>query len=223
MSSEFLLATLRKVLTEGELDPSTLPDGIHSGRERTNYRGLFFYFTAPGDGDEAQRRHFWRYYDTATGRILDNRYEIAQMIQCNPDEPRVLGQANVFEVQERVIADILGSVQHQQAVEAAPKILDDTQQIVAQVLQSQRNNPALSIDDVYDALETLREPLPSAYLKDLRQAYRAYRADGDAAALLAAVQALEAAAAPSSPSQHTAGRPLTRDDLHLVCWEYIWS
>jgi HEAT repeat protein len=45
-----------------------------------------------------------------------------------------------------VIADILGSVEHRQAVEAAPKILDDVQQLAATVLQAQRNNPAL-LDD----------------------------------------------------------------------------
>jgi superfamily II DNA or RNA helicase len=223
LSNEFLLATLQDVLAQGEVDPSALPDGIHSGRELADYRGLFFYFTAPPDGQETQRRHFWRYYDNATGRILDNRYEIASLIRCGPDEPRTMGQADVFTVQERVIEHILASVQGQQAIEAAPKILDSAQQMVAHVLQAHRNDPALSSREVRDALEALREPLPGAYLKDLRQAYESYQRDGDAAALLAAVQELEAAAAPSPPPQSDAARPLTRDDLHLVCWEYVWS
>jgi len=226
-SSEFLLASLQDALASGEWDLEGLPDGIHSGREREGYRGLFFYFTAPAvDGEE--QRHFWRYYDLASGQILDNRYEIANLIRCGPDEPRVVGEGvDVFEVQERVIADILGSVAHRQAVEAAPKILDDVQQLAATVLQAQRNNPALgcrssaSARAVDEALQTLREPLPGAYVKDLREAYEAYQRDGDVEALLDAVQELETAAEqePEAPP----AEKLTREDLHLVCWEYVWS
>jgi hypothetical protein len=128
---------------------------------------------------------------------------------------------DVFEIQERVIADILGSVEHQQAVEAAPKILDDVQQLAATVLQAQRNNPALPARAVNEALQTLREPLPGAYVKDLREAYETYQRDGDVEALLTAVQELETAAeqepGAASPEQ------LTREELHLVCWEYVWS
>ncbi len=231
VSSEFLLATLQDVLARGEMDPSALPDGIHSGRELQGYRGLFFYFTAPAAGDEDQRRHFWRYYDLATGRpsassghrILDNRYEIANLIRCGPDEPRVAlaGQADVFEVQERVIEHILTSVQGQRAIEAAPKILDEVQLTVAHVLQGHRNDPALSSQEVRAALEGLREPLPGAYLKDLRQAYASYQRDGDAATLLATVQELEGK---TEPEPEAPAEPLlTQEDLHLVCWEYVWS
>jgi hypothetical protein len=224
VSSDFLLATLRDVLAEGEINPADLPDGIHSGRERAGCRGLFFYFTAPvgGDGPD-QRRHFWRYYDLSSRRILDNRFEIANLIRCGPNEPRVLGQAEVFDIQDRVIDDILSSVQHQQAVEAAPKIVDPVQQLVATVLQGQRNNPALSSREVKAALKSLQAPLPGAYLKDLREAYEAYRRDGDAAALLAAVQALEADSGEQRGQDARPSRQLTRKDLHLVCWEYVWS
>jgi hypothetical protein len=220
-SSEFLLASLQDALASGDLDLEGLPDGIHSGREREGYRGLFFYFTAPAvDGKE--RRHFWRYYDLASGQILDNRYEIANLIRCGPDEPRVVGEGvDVFEIQERVIADVLSSVEHRQAVEAAPKILDDVQQLAATVLQAQRNNPALPARAVDAALQTLREPLPGAYVKDLREAYEAYQRDGDVEALLAAVQELETAA--EQEPEAAAADQLTREDLHLVCWEYVWS
>ncbi|MBS3784947.1 MAG: helicase, partial [Anaerolineae bacterium] len=237
-TSEFLLASLQDALASGELDVGSLPDGIHSGREREGCRGLFFYFTAPeaddpstnpstgsgrrlGWGDEA-RRHFWRYYDLKSGRILDNRYEIATMIRCGPDEARVTGEGvDFFEIQDRVIADILASVRNQQAIEAAPKILDDMQQLVATVLAGQRNNPAVPSGEVREALRTLREPLPRAYVGDLRDAYDAYRRDGDVVALLAAVQGLETTKAPEE--QMPAAQELTQEDLHLVCWEYVWS
>jgi SNF2 family DNA or RNA helicase len=228
-SSEFLMASLQDALASGECDLDELPDGIHSGRALDEYRGLFFYFTAPpvedpstgsGQGDET-RRHFWRYYDLENGRILDNRYEIARLIRCGPDEPRVLGEGvDVFEIQNRVIEDVLGSVRNQQAIEAAPKILDEMQQVVATELQAQMNNPAVASGDVREALRKLREPLPRAYVGDLRDAYDAYRRDGDVAALLAAVQALETAQLPDQDAPPT--DPLTGDDLHLVCWEWLW-
>ncbi len=156
VSNEFLLLALQEALEQGEIDVANLPDGIHSGRAYEGYRGLFFYFTAPGDqGDEALH-HYWRYYDLNSDRILDNRYEIATLIRCGQDEPRVIGQADVFTIQGRVVDHILRSVQHRQAVAAAPKILDPLQQTVATVLQQQRNNPAVAWREVKQALKALR-------------------------------------------------------------------
>ena len=106
-----------------------LPDGIHSGLAKDSERGMFFYFTAPGQRDEG-RRHFWRYYDIKRDRVFDNRFLIANLIAWFTDTPRVVGDCNVFDIQNRVIDDILGSVQEQQAVEAAPRILDPLQQTV---------------------------------------------------------------------------------------------
>ena len=225
VSSEFLLATLREVLQDGTLDPGELPDGIHSGREKPGYRGLFFYFTAPApaDGDaQGGQRHFWRYVDLVSGEIHENRYEIAGLLRCGPDEPRLVGEVDVFAVQERVTEHILRSIQHRQAVEAAPKIVDPLQQTVRTVLEQQRNNPAVSSQAVRAALKALREPLSRAYVKDLRAAYETYQREGDLAALLDAVDALETGASQPEALAPTAA-PLTRGDLHLVCWEYIWS
>jgi hypothetical protein len=225
VSSEFLLATLREVLQNGTLDPSELPDGIHSGREKASHRGLFFYFTAPvpDDGDaRGGRRHFWRYVDLASGEIHENRYEIAGLLRCGPDEPRVVGEnVDVFAVKDQVMEHILRSVQHQQAVEAAPKIVHPLQQTVRTVLEQQRNNPAVSSQAVRAALKALREPLSRAYVKDLRAAYEDYQRDGNLIALLAAVDALETVESQPEGQAPTAA-PLTREDLHLVCWEYVW-
>jgi hypothetical protein len=220
-TSEFLLASLQDALAGGDWDLEALPDGIHAGREQDDDRGLFFYFTAPPVEEAGPRRHFWRYYDLESGRILDNRYEIARLIRCGPDEPRVTGEGvDVFEIKDRVIDDILGSVRHQQAIEAAPKILDDAQQVVATVLQAQRNNPAVASREVREGLKTLREPLPRAYVADLRDAYDAYQRDGDVVALLATVQELEPVEGPDgAPASSPA---LKEEALHLVCWEWIW-
>ena len=234
VSSEFLLLALQDALQAGKVDVATLPDGIHSGRAYEGYRGLFFYFTTPGEGDgtvASARRHFWRYYDLITDRILDNRYEIARLIRCGPDEPRVIGEVNtsngtsrsVFEIQEHVIDHILEAVRDRQAVAIAPKILDPLQQMVATVLQQQRNNAAVAWRELKGVLKALRTPLAGAYLRDLREAYDTYQKDQDVAALLASVQSLTADAGPEPETLPETPQPLTREDLHLVCWEYVWA
>ena len=222
VSTQFLLATLQDMLAESDLDPEALPDGIHSGREKEGYKGLFFYFTAPPAKAEGGRRHFWRYYNI-DGTITDNRYEIINLIRCERDEPRLIGEADVFEIQEKVITNILASVQGQQALEAAPKILENVQQHVTTLLQSQIDNPELSRQDVRSALKALRQPLPSPYLKDLRVVYESYQRDGDVSALLEAVGELEVVEGSGRERGESKARPMERDDLHLVCWEYVWS
>ena len=223
VSTQFLLATLREMLAESDLDPETLPDGIHSGREKEGYRGLFFYFTAPPAKEEGGRRHFWRYYDTETGAITDNRYEIMTLIRCQRDEPRLIGETDVFEVQEKVIADILVSVQGQQALEAAPKILENAQSHVTTLLESQIDNPEISRQVIRSALKALRDPLPGPYLKDLQEAYETYQRDGDLRALLDAVEALGSGEKDAPDQAKAKSQLLKAEDLHLVCWEYVWS
>ncbi|HEU0020904.1 MAG TPA: helicase-related protein [Dehalococcoidia bacterium] len=117
-SNEFLLQQLRGLLESGAQKMlEDLPDGIHSGLAGQGEQGIFFYYTTPAlEG----RHHFWRYYDLNRKRILDNRYLITNLIACSPDTPRVVGDADVFAIQEEVIEDILASVQEQLALEAAP-------------------------------------------------------------------------------------------------------
>ena len=96
-SNEAMLQLLRSLMeTQGRGMLEQLPDGIHSGLASTGQRGLFFYFTAPsprGDG----RQHFWRYYDLASDRILDNRFLIANLIACSPDTPPAIDSVDVLQ------------------------------------------------------------------------------------------------------------------------------
>jgi NACalpha-BTF3-like transcription factor len=64
--------------------------------------------------------------------------------------------------------------------------------------------------------------LPKAYIKDLGAAYEAYQREGDVAALLEAVQRLETRSE-ESEQRAAPATSLTEEDLHLVCWEYVWS
>lgn len=221
-STEFLLAALKQVLASSDCNPELLPDGIHSGREKEESKGLFFYFTAPAMDESGLKRHFWRYYDVSSGKITENRYEIIRLIQCEPDEPRVMGEVNAFEVQDKVIEDILKSVIGEQAGEIVPSKIDPIQQQIRAWLHNQFDNPEISSDKVRDALKKLSDPLPNPYIKDLKEGIQESQKKSDPNVLFEIITGLDVGNG-QSRDKDIEVHPLTKDDLHLVCWEYIWS
>ena len=79
-SSEFMLQQLKSLLASGAQERlDALPDGIHSGLQRSNYRGLFFYFTVP-DPSGADASAFLALLRSTNRQILDNRFVIASLI-----------------------------------------------------------------------------------------------------------------------------------------------
>ncbi|MEK7993953.1 MAG: helicase-related protein [Planctomycetota bacterium] len=220
-SHEALLQQLRGLLEAGGRRMlETLPDGIHSGLARPGHRGIFFYFTVPGPKGEG-RRHFWRYCDLSSGRILDNRLLIAGLISCSPDTARVIGPGDVFEIQERVMRDILQSSLERQAAEAAPKIIDPIQQTVSTLLRSYLSSPQVVRNDVKAAIRVLGEPMPRVHIKTIRKAYEAFVADKKIQQLLEKMNSLEGLAGDGGREEPEA--PLRPEDLHLICFDYIWS
>lgn len=223
-SSEALLAELQKVLaTEAAKWLIDLDDGIHSGLERRDTRGIFFYFTAPHP--ENGRYHFWRYYDVDRREIIDNRYHIMQIIACGPETPRFpppYDEINVFELQEKVIADILGEVEQQQAAEIMTKPVAEEQAIVSQILRQQLHNPAYDRQEIRDLRRFLKQPLVGASVQQLREATKTYSATNELAPLMDILRALYEQQGPANvDDSRPRGQRLTREDLHLVCFEYI--
>jgi superfamily II DNA or RNA helicase len=222
-SSEFLLQQLRSLLDAGGRQSlQDLPDGIHSGLARDGSRGIFFYFTAPGARDEG-RRHFWHYYDLRDGRILDNRYLIANLIACSPDTQRVIGDSDVFAIQDKVIEYILAQSQEQQAIEEAPKTLDPTQQAVSTLLRTYLNHPDVDRQELRTLMKSLAVPMRSVHVKAIRAAYQQFNTTHDLPQLLASLRSLPLADGPTATSGREPARSLTRDDLHLVCFDFVWS
>ena len=221
-SSEYLLQELKALLAGGAKEKlDLLPDGIHSGLHRSNDRGLFFYYTVSAPNEVVQ--HFWRYYDLQTGRILDNRFVIANLINCALDTPRWIGEADVFAIQAKVQAHIIESLQAQAALEAAPQIIEPIQQTVTAVLRQHLSNPALQRSQVRQAIKILGRPMVKVALKRLQSAYQRCQAAGDVAQLLNEILGDEQTPAEPEAVVESPSRLLTTDDLHLVCWEYIWS
>ncbi|MCC7107035.1 MAG: helicase [Chloroflexi bacterium] len=222
-SNEFLLQQLRSLLERGwQQRLQDLPDGIHSGLARQGARGVFFAFTAPaprGDG----RQHFWRYFDLRDRRILDNRFLIANLIACEEDTPRVAGDTDIFQIQDLVIEDILAKAQEQRAVEHSPRVLDPVQQTVVTILQSSMNRPDIERAEARRLIQSLSVPLPGVHVRALRSAYQSFARDRDLGGLIEAIRAVPVAEHSASPSQHEHRSVLAREDLHLVCYDYVWS
>jgi hypothetical protein len=154
--------------------------------------------------------------------VLDNRLLIANLIQCAPDTPRVVGDADVFAIQDRVIEHILASAQEQRAVAEAPKLLDPAQAAVTAALREHLNDADVERRQAVRLLEALREPLPGVHVRALRSAYQAFGRTKDLGQLMATLESLPfGASVPADEASPTWA--LRREDLHLVCWEYVWS
>lgn len=226
-SNEFLLQQLQALLDAGRRQElADLPDGIHSGMARHGARGVFFYYTAPapkGDG----RQHFWRYVDLRDGRILDNRYVIANLIVCQPDTLRVVpmaGDVDIFALQERVLDHIVAQAQEQRAVEEAPKIVDPVQQTVATLVRGYLNHPDVDRKQARQLVQVLTRPLPGVHVKALRTAYQTFNRSKDVAALMQTLQTLPLGdGIGQQRDSDGSGRVIRREDLHLVCFDYVWS
>jgi len=225
-SSEVLLRQLQQQLASEQAREwlENLPDGIHSGLYREKARGVFFYFTAPARRGEG-RQHFWRYYDLHTRRVIDNRYLIANLIQCQPDTPRVTGEdeINIFDMQEIIIQNILETSQEQQAIEAAPKQIDPIQQTIITMLRGYLNSPEVDRRKTLELIRFLGSPMPSVHVKSLRQAYNNFMTNQSVQELLEAIRAIHEISGVLHEDSPRATRPLSREDLHLICYDYVWS
>lgn len=226
-SSEALLAELQKVLaTEASRWLTDLDDGIHSGLERRDTRGMFFYFTAPHP--EQGRSHFWRYYDKGQNKIIDNRYQIMQIIACGPETrrfPPPYQEMNVFDLQERIIEGILADVEQQEAIAVVAKPVADEQNVVSQILQEHLSHPDFDRQELRELRKFLRQPLVGASVQRLRKALQEYGSAGNLAALIGVVSELyqQQGVVTPQPQNGTQQRRLTREDLHLICFEYVSS
>lgn len=130
-------------------------------------------------------------------QVMDNRYLIANLIQCQPDTPRYIptGDVDIFAVQEAVIQDILQSAQEQQTVEAAPRKIDPVQQTLITLLRSAAgraelalggpSRPAWDRRHLLDLVKLLGRPLPNVHVRALHRAYERHQASAEVEALVA--------------------------------------
>ena len=227
VSNEFLLQSLRNLLnTEGREMLEELPDGIHSGLIKPGNRGIFFYFQ--GRPESGERLHFWKYYDLKTNEMIDNRFIIANLIACERDTPRVVDPdmfSQVFDVQEKVIGNILQSFDRQQALEKAPRTLDPIQQTIATTIQSYINHPDIDRGGAIAAIKFLNEPRLAVQIKELREIYKTFTKDGQAKQLIDKISHMIKKTGVNEKRETTLSTSsrinLQREDLYLICFDFI--
>jgi hypothetical protein len=216
---EMLLKQLKDLLNRGGADTlMALPNGIHSGLRREKCRGIFFYFQAPRVGEG--KRHFWRYIDASTHEIKENRYEIAQLISCLPDEPRYVGDQDVFLLQDKVIEHILAADREAEAKAAAPIAVDQIQQTVSEEIKDAIRRRTVDREQAKTCLNFFGQPMGRALHNKLKTAYDGWKASGDDAMLVNGVAALADQFGKQKPAEPGAKR-LCREDLELICFEYV--
>jgi hypothetical protein len=228
-SNEFLLQQLRNLLEAGGQEMlDSLPDGIHSGLIKGGSRGVFFYFQAPSP--EGGKNHFWKYVDLKDKKIIDNRYIVANLIACDKDTPRVVDPnmfRSIFELQERVIEDILRSFQEQKALKVAPRSVDPLQQTVATIIQGYLNHPDVDRKQAIDLIRFLNQPMRGVQVRELRSAYRNFQRQPDIKVFLDIIkeqqEKFNATADNNEEAPIVMAGNLVREDLKLICFDLISS
>jgi hypothetical protein len=187
---------------------------------------VFFYFQ--GRSAEGGKLHFWKYLDWKDQRIVDNRYLIANLIACGKDTPRVIDleiSRAVFDLQERVIEDILRSVEEQRALEVAPRSVDPIQQTLATVIQGYMNHSDIERRHAIEAIRFLSQPMLAVQVHELRQAYSNFQRKPEIKTLLGTVDELCGKVGAPQAHQQSPGRGagghLSREELRLICFDLI--
>ena len=217
---EVLLKQLKDVLNKGGASPlDDLPNGIHSGLRREKFNGMFFYFQSPR-ADGLGRRHFWRYIDARTHEVGENRYEIAQAIACQSDEPRYIGDQDVFVLQERVIEQILSAEREVEAKAAAPTVVDPIQQTVTEELKDAIRRRTVDREQAKTCIGFLGQPMGRSIHTRLRETYGSWVETKDDPTLLASVLSMAEQFGKDRPTIADHKR-LRREELELICFEYV--
>jgi len=217
---ELLLKQLREMLNrQGAEAVIDLPDGIHSGLRRDKCNGMFFYFRV--ERPEGGFRHFWRYIDATSGKVTDNRFEIARTIACGPEEPRYIGDQDLFNLQERVIDDILKAEETTTTRAVVAVASDPIQHMLAESVKAAIRRAGGTRERFKAALPFLMQPVGKAVVAKLRTLHADWGNHRDDQRAIEELERLiadygkEAKVAP-----HAA---LGRDGLRLVCFEFVSS
>jgi len=164
----------------------------------------------------------------ASDGIIDNRYLIANLIACDRDTPRFVDAelfSAVFDLQEKVIENILSSIEEQRARGAAPRSLDPIQQTAATAIQGYLSHPDVDRPAAVAAIKFISMPMRRMQVTRLRSAFRDFQRTGTIQILLEAINELHAqfGEAPGGPpaANDQPAVILTRDDLRLICFDLI--
>ncbi|MPZ75076.1 MAG: hypothetical protein GEU77_00960 [Deltaproteobacteria bacterium] len=159
-------------------------------------------------------------------RIIDNRYIVANLIACQKDTPRIVDPeifGAVFDIQEKVIEDILQSEEQKRALEVAPRAVDPIQQTVATAIQSFLNHPDIDRKQAIEIIRFLNQPMLTVQVRKLRKSFRGFQTKSDIKLLLKEIQDLHDALGGKKGMKEPAekSKQLKREDLRLICFDVV--
>lgn len=87
---------------QGREELDKIPYGAHSGLKKNKISGIFFYYKYNGDF------HFWYLYEVSSGKVITNKTDIIDYINCKEKETRVIPNffEKIYEVNKIVVEDI---------------------------------------------------------------------------------------------------------------------
>jgi hypothetical protein len=150
------------------------------------------------------------------------------LISCAQDTPRVVEpeiSRSVFELQEKVIENILQSFQEQQALERIPRTIDPIQQTMATAIQGYLNHPEVDRRVAVEAIRFLNQPMMTVQIRELRQAYKDFQMNGSIMNLFEIIKIFmeeygdEKGEELGPISDHILR--IAKEDLRLICFDLI--
>jgi hypothetical protein len=151
---------------------------------------------------------------------MENRYEIAQLISCLPDEPRYIGDQDVFVLQDKVIEHVLAADREAEAKAAAPTAVDPIQQTVSEEIKDAIRRRTVDREKAKLCLSFLGQPMGRALHVKLRAAQETWKESGDDTMLVEEMANLSEQFGKQRSDDSTVKR-LCREDLELICFEYV--
>ena len=224
-SGEYAIEELRRFLfAGGEEMMKDIPDGIHSGLERSRCRGVFFHFSAKPKGSDISF-HLLRYYDATADMVVDNALTINGLIACKKDTPRALPEhPEPFKAQEKVIEAILSAQDEAIGATIAPSKPDPLQTTAIAKLHEIVGEKTVDRKEVLELWKFLAKPFGKAHLRVLSYALEDYYKTSEEKNFIAKLKELQKEVQGTGPvtgAIHHAPVRITREDLHLVCFEYV--
>ena len=106
------------------------------------------------------------------------------------------------------------------------KPVAEEQTLVSQVLQGHLNNPDVDRRELREFRKFLKQPLVGASVQQLRKALQTYSSTNDVQVLIETVQALhthQGEFSSNGASDKKLVHRIKREDLKLICYEYVYA
>jgi len=199
-----LLDFLKKI---GEEKLQRIPLGVGSSMKRKGQYGLFVYLKG---GD----RHFWSYYDLATGKITERKLDIIRLIQCKETTPRTEPDFDVYDIIDKVKAHVINRFRQ---LQVSPLTFKSPQSQIINLLQTVEVREHYMVDGLVSYYST---PLPESMLRSLRKIWKIYLQNNNMDELVSFLQSFseENPVAEVASPKPDATEQLQKEDLKLVCW-----